>query len=157
MVSEVNCTVWKGAVTKQFGELTRLRENLSQGAFAGNVPLRNLLSWAFADAIECFENPRALIEARLEEFLEVFMRKFELRKYLLSAYQWPDFKPASHIRANVDEYVLFEALLMVAYRATHDVRYLNTALKVAELPGMPADNEIHQLCLHESKAAVASL
>lgn len=141
-------SAWAGCIGGELEVLDRSESLLSTAP----VSLRCLLSWAFAGFLEAAPPSR-----QVTEFVERFMRKFELRKYLLSAYQPPDFKPASQERASVEDYVLFEGLLAMAYRGTSDVRFLNTALKVGEVAGLPEGSELHRLARDKCLAAVDSL
>jgi hypothetical protein len=66
------------------------------------------------------------------EWVEALLRKFEVTKRLYTAYD-ASMRPASGDCWQPYNYALFAAILLDAYRADQDVRYLNGSLKLLDL------------------------
>ena len=65
-------------------------------------------------------------------YLEILLRKYELRKYLYERYSLDEVKPASKTKASSCAYFLMILNLLAGYCLEGDIRYVNTSLKLGD-------------------------
>ena len=75
------------------------------------------------------------------KYLEAYLHKYELKKYLYDRYAYDSLKPASKTKCSSCEYFFLILILLTGFCLVTDIRYLNTCLKLGDqISGM--ENEL---------------
>lgn len=65
----------------------------------------------------------------IDYVINVFIKKFEIKKRIFLSYN-KEFKETSTNYLNVLNYILFSTICLLKYEKTHNLKYLNTSLKL---------------------------
>lgn len=122
---------------KNQNSITKFDNILKIIRFKGDTNIQNKIR---KDTIEteelftflCSKLEENKMESFLKEIIDVFIKKFEIRKKIFNAYD-ADFKVASNDFTNLKNYSLFSLICLLEYHKTDNLKYLNTSLKLNDI------------------------
>lgn len=122
---------------KNQNSITKFDDILKIIRFKGDTNIQNKIRKDTIETEELFTFLCSKLEENkmkgfLKEIIDVFIKKFEIRKKIFNAYN-ADFKVASNDFANLKNYSLFSLICLLEYHKTDNLKYLNTSLKLNDI------------------------